>query len=85
MSLASRHFDVAELFRTVEERTATNIVIVGQAFAGPMLEHLNANPGAYDLSSVVSISSSGVMWSQENKAGLLEHVPQAMLFDSFGS
>ncbi len=85
VSLASRQFDVAELFRTIEQRRATNVVIVGQAFAGPMLEHLDAEPGRYDLSSVQVISSSGVMWSQENKAGLLEHVPQAMLFDSFGS
>ena len=25
------------------------------------------------------------MWSQENKNGLLRHLPQALLFDSFGS
>ena len=31
------------------------------------------------------ISSSGVMWSHENKQGLLRHMPQAILFDSFGS
>jgi 3-oxocholest-4-en-26-oate---CoA ligase len=85
VSLASRHFDVEELFRTVEQRRATNLVIVGQAFAGPMLEHLDANPGAHDLSSLQVISSSGVMWSHENKTGLLRHIPQVILFDSFGS
>jgi fatty-acyl-CoA synthase len=31
------------------------------------------------------MSSSGVMWSQDNKEGLLRHLPQAALFDSFGS
>ncbi len=85
VSLASRHFDVAELLRAVEERRGTNLIIVGQAFAGPILEHLDTNPGQYDLSSLVVIVSSGVMWSQENKAGLLRHIPQAILFDSFGS
>jgi fatty-acyl-CoA synthase len=85
VSLPSRHFDVAELFATVERERATNLVIVGQAFAGPMLEHLDSNPGRYDLSSLALISSSGVMWSQENKAGLLRHLPQVILFDSFGS
>ncbi len=84
-TLTDRHFDVADLFATVERLRATNIVIVGQAFAGPMLEHLDADPGRYDLSSVVVISSSGVMWSHENKQGLLRHMPQALLFDSFGS
>ncbi len=85
VALDNRHFDVAELFRTVETHRATNIVIVGQPFAGPMLEHLDAEPGRYDLSSVQVISSSGVMWSQDNKQGLLRHLPQALLFDSFGS
>ena len=85
VSLASRHFDVEELLRAVEERRGTSLIIVGQAFAGPILEHLEANPGTYDLSSLVVIVSSGVMWSQENKSGLLRHIPQVILFDSFGS
>jgi acyl-CoA synthetase (AMP-forming)/AMP-acid ligase II len=85
VSLANRQFDVVELFETVEQRRATNLVIVGQAFAGPMLEHLDLHPGRYDLSSLNVISSSGVMWSQPNKAGLLRHIPQVVLADSFGS
>ncbi len=85
ISLTQRHFDVVELFETVARHRATNIVIVGQAFAGPMLEQLDAEPGRFDLSSVAVVSSSGVMWSRENKHGLLRHMPQAILFDSFGS
>jgi len=84
-TLPSRHFDVGELWREVEGHKVNSIVIVGQAFAGPMLEHLDAHPGEYDLSSVLLITSSGVMWSQENKDGLLRHLPNAMLFDSYGS
>ncbi|MEZ5217129.1 MAG: AMP-binding protein [Ilumatobacteraceae bacterium] len=63
----------------------TSIVIVGQAFAGPLLDELDAHPGAYDLSKVQLMSSSGVMWSQENKDGLLRHMPHVFLFDSLGS
>jgi fatty-acyl-CoA synthase len=84
-TLPSRHFDVAELWGEVERIRANSIVIVGQAFAGPMLAHLDEHPGRYDLTSVQLISSSGVMWSQDNKAGLLRHVPGAILFDSYGS
>ncbi|MFV0307137.1 MAG: AMP-binding protein, partial [Desertimonas sp.] len=73
ISLPNRKFDVNEMFDAIEQRRATNVVIVGQAFAGPMLEALEANPGRWDLSSVQVISSSGVMWSQENKQGLLRH------------
>ena len=85
VSLPSRHFDVNELLGEVERNRVNSIIIVGQAFAGPILEHLDANPLVHDLSSVVMMSSSGVMWSHDNKAGLLRHLPQAALFDSFGS
>jgi fatty-acyl-CoA synthase len=85
VSLPSRHLDAAELWDEVVERRATSIVIVGQAFAGPMLDELDAHPGERDLSSVQVITSSGVMWNEENKAGLLRHIPQAILFDSYGS
>ena len=50
-----------------------------------MLRALDENPGRWDLSCVLSMVSSGVMWSQEVKHGLLRHLPQAALADSFGS
>lgn len=84
-ALPSRKFDAIELWNEVERLRATNVVIVGLAFSTPMLEALDADPGRWDLSSVRSISSSGSMWSQENKRGLLRHMPQAMIADSFGS
>ncbi len=84
-TLPSRRLDIAELWSEAARLRVSSIVIVGQAFASPMLEYLDQHPGRYDLSSVFLISSSGVMWSQENKDGLLRHLPQAALFDSFGS
>ncbi len=85
VTLANRKFDIDELLTTVQERAVTSIIIVGQAFAGPMLDQLRENPTKYDVSTVGLMTSSGVMWSQENKAGLLEFMPTAILFDSFGS
>jgi fatty-acyl-CoA synthase len=85
VTLPSRHFSVEELLGIVEQRRVNSIIIVGQAFADPILDHLDAHPGEHDLSSVMMMSSSGVMWSQDNKEGLLRHIPQAALFDSFGS
>ncbi|MBX3483284.1 AMP-binding protein [Phenylobacterium sp.] len=83
--LPSRKFSAIELWNEVERLKISNIVIVGLAFSTPMLEALDANPGKWDLSSVRSMSSSGSMWSYENKKGLLGHIPQAMIADSFGS
>lgn len=74
-----------ELWETVSRNGVTAMAIVGDAFAKPMLKVLNDNPGKYDLSNVNSITSSGVMWSMEVKRGLIEHIPQVALMDSFGA
>ena len=83
--LPSRGFSAIELWNEAERLSADGIVIVGLAFSTPMLEALEAHPGRWDLSSVKSMSSSGSMWSQENKRGLLSFCANAMIFDSFGS
>jgi fatty-acyl-CoA synthase len=80
-----KRFDAAALFAVVEREKPTAITIVGDSFAKPMLRELEAGTRAYDLSSLLMISSSGVMWSQETKQRLLAHAPQLMLIDSFSS
>lgn len=85
VSQPERSFSAERLFDTVEREAVMQVVIVGDAFARPLLAALDANPGRWDLSSLNVISSSGVMWSQETKDGLLEHLPNVVLFDSFGS
>ena len=78
-------FDPDELWDTVARNGVTAMAIVGDAFAKPMLKVLDETPGQYDLSSVASITSSGVMWSMEVKQGLIRHIPQVALMDSFGA
>lgn len=85
VTMPNRNFDASKLWDTVEQRQVNTIVIVGQAFAGPMLEALDANPGKWNTTSVIQMGSSGVMWSQENKDALLNHIPQMLISDSFGS
>ena len=84
-TLPSRRFEAAQLFDEIERLSATSLIIVGLAFAAPMLETLDANPGRWKMPSLRRIVSSGVMWSAENKAGLLKHLPNIILFDSLGS
>ena len=79
-----KRFEAAELFGIVEREKPTAITIVGDSFARPMLRELDGGRH-YDLSSLMMISSSGVMWSQETKQALLGHAPQLMLIDSFSS
>ncbi|HYE45605.1 MAG TPA: AMP-binding protein, partial [Caulobacter sp.] len=84
--LPSRRFDPIELWNEVERTGANSVSIVGMAFAAPMLEALEANPGRWDLSKVVRLGSSGTVWGYENKQGLLRHLPEGcVIFDSLGS
>jgi acyl-CoA synthetase (AMP-forming)/AMP-acid ligase II len=84
-TLLHRTFDVEELLDTVEQKKIQSLTIVGDAFAKPILEALDANPGRWDLSSLFIVASSGVMWSEPVKQGLLKHNPTMMLFDAFSS
>jgi fatty-acyl-CoA synthase len=83
--LEKRSFDPVEMFDLVEREGVNVLVIVGDAFAKPMLRTLDDNPGKWDLSSLVAIISSGVMWSEPVKEGLLKHHPAMVLADSLGS
>jgi fatty-acyl-CoA synthase len=85
VTLPSRQFDPVELVDTVERERVNGLIIVGDAFAKPLLATLDAHPGRWDLSSLVGIISSGVMWSEETKQGLLRHHPGMLLVDAFSS
>jgi acyl-CoA synthetase (AMP-forming)/AMP-acid ligase II len=83
--LEERRFDPVELFDTIERERVNGLVIVGDPFARPMLAALDAEPGRWDLSSLLGILSSGAMWSEEVKEGLLRHRPEMVLLDYFSS
>ncbi len=83
--LPSQRLNAIELWSEVERLKVTGVTIVGQAFAQPMLQALDANPGRWDLTGLRVINSSGTVWSHENKQGLLKHLPHITLFDSLGS
>ncbi len=85
VTLTGRRFDPIELLDTVQHRRVKSMTIVGDAFAKPILAALDAEPDRWDLSSLRVLLSSGVMWSKENKAGLLRHVERLIMVDSLGS
>jgi fatty-acyl-CoA synthase len=85
VTLTSRQFDPVELLDTVQRERVKALVIVGDAFAKPILAALDAEPGRWDLSSLIAVVSSGVMWSEGSKQGLLVHHPGMLLVDAFSS
>jgi 3-oxocholest-4-en-26-oate---CoA ligase len=87
VTLQSRSFDGHELCGSVQEHRVTQLTIVGDAFARPILDALREAADAgepYDLGSLKVVVSSGVIWSKEAKEELLEWC-NATLADTLGS
>ena len=85
--LRDEGFDAHRVWAFVAAERINVVVIVGDAFAKPMLAALNEardRGEAYDLSSLMGIVSSGVMFSTEVKLGLLDHADIA-ISDGMGS
>ena len=82
--LSGRGLDVDELWSTVEQEGVNSLVIVGDAFARPMLRGLREGP-ARDLGCVKFIFSAGAMFSAEVREGLLEHLPTAVIIDNIAA
>ncbi len=75
------------IWQEVTRNKASFVVIVGDAFAKPLLAELDKardEGKPHDISSVKIIMSSGVMWSSQVKQGLLEH-QDMVLIDAMGS
>lgn len=86
--LANRSFDPDELSDLIEREAVTRVVIVGDAFARPILRALEAREAEGrlpDLSTVTHMISSGAMWSAEVKDGLLRYFPNMTIVDALGS
>ena len=80
-------FDPDLLLKETERHKVNNLVIVGDAFARPIMDSLDkakAEGNPYDIESVTMMISSGVMWSSEVKEGLLAH-QEMLLVDAMGS
>ena len=75
VTLRAEHFDPDALWRVVEREKVTQIAVVGDTFARPMLAAAESAAAAgrpYDLSSLKAMVSAGVMFSREVKEGLLK-------------
>ena len=79
----ARGFDPEEALRLSERHNPDVMVIVGDAFARPLLRAIEAGKGK--LGQPGMMISSGTMWSPEIKAALLAHCPSMICFDSYGS
>jgi acyl-CoA synthetase (AMP-forming)/AMP-acid ligase II len=85
ITTSGRTLDPQRVWQAASAGRATNMAIVGDPFARPLLAALDASPGAYALDALESIGSSGAMWSADIKARLLDHLPHVQLLDVISS
>jgi 3-oxocholest-4-en-26-oate---CoA ligase len=76
-------FDPADVLATCERERVTALQIVGDAFARPLLDRMDAHP--YDLSPLRFLLSGGAVLSPPVKAQLLERIPGLRIVDVLGS
>ena len=88
VTLQSRSLDPDEVLRTAQNEAVTNMTIVGDAFAKPIIRAFDEAAAAgtpSDLSQLKMIISSGVMWTAEVKEQLLDRIDHIILLDAIGS
>ncbi len=78
-------FDPADVLATCERERVTALQIVGDPFARPLLDELDAGTRDYDLSRLRFLLSGGAVLSAPVKARLLEQVPGLRIVDVLGS
>lgn len=81
----SAKFDANQTLEFIARWNVGSLVIVGDAFAIPLVEALEARRDEKLLQSVVMIMSSGTALCQASREGLLSHQPNLLLIDSLGS
>jgi 3-oxocholest-4-en-26-oate---CoA ligase len=75
--------DAADTWSIVERERCNAMLIVGDAFATPLLRELDEHD--YDLSSLLLIISGGAPLSPANKERFLQRLPHAVVLDAIGA
>ena len=75
--------DPADIWSLVERERLNFLLIVGDAFARPLLDELAS--ASYDLQSLTVLLSGGAALSVGLKEKFLEHLPSLLIVDGLGS
>jgi fatty-acyl-CoA synthase len=80
--------DPSDIWSVVERERIDFLLIVGDAFARPLLDeldHARSDGRSYDLSSLTVLLSGGAALSAPLKDEFLTHLPTLMIIDGLGS
>jgi fatty-acyl-CoA synthase len=79
----TEHLDAADVLDTCERERVGSLLIVGDAFARPLLDEVRRHPR--DLSSLRALMTGGAVLSPAIKAQLVDAVPGLRIIDILGS
>jgi fatty-acyl-CoA synthase len=79
------HFDAEQLWRLMETERVTFLVIVGDAFARPLVETYDDLAPPVDVSPLTVVLSGGAVLSPSVKAAWVDRLPGTLLIDGFGA
>src|SRR4051812_4036369 len=82
---AERHFAADAVLDLAARENVTTVGIIGDAMARPLAEAMLAEPGRWDLSSIIAMGNGGAMLSAAVKSQLTEAFPGAIVNDSYGA
>ncbi|HYD09902.1 MAG TPA: AMP-binding protein [Acidimicrobiales bacterium] len=80
-----RGFDPERTLDAIEAEDVSYLVVVGDAFARPLVDVLDACPGRWRLSTLTTLLSGGAPLSPGVKDDLLRLVPTMLVVDGFGA
>ena len=78
-----RRLDAADIWRTVEREKVQGMLIVGDAFAVPLLEAYEA--GSHDASCLMFLITGGAILNEGLKRRFVEAIPHLAIIDAIGS
>lgn len=79
----TKRLDADDIWSLVEHEKVQGILIVGDAFARPLLDQLEKK--TYDLSSLAMLISGGAVLNVKIKEEIIERIPDVMILDGIGS
>ena len=76
-------FDPRTVLETAEREKIGLMTMVGDAYAGPLVEELRRRP--YDLSSLFAVGTGGAATNPKHQQALMEILPQITVINGYGS
>ena len=78
-------FDPHEVWALIEHEKVNMVMITGDAMGKPLIEALDEPGVAYDLSSLIGITSTAALFSSSVKDAFFSRFPNLVMTDAIGS